>query len=240
MSPWVPRVLLALLAAGVIAMIVSISVGEGGPEAIEIEGTEEVLVLYTAIPQDEARLGPSDAPVEIELFTDLRATQSAEFQRDVVLPLIEEYVRTDRAQIALRHRSVGGAEVSLAAVAATIAGEQRRQWQFAELVMRNLDQAGEAADEDFLRDIADSLRGATREFEAEEFAAELEPCADEDPETECPQAAIPEADDELATELELPAQPALVVTGPGGSEILVDAPSLEEARAAIERVEVSG
>lgn len=236
MSPWIPRVLLVLVAGVIVSAIVSIAVGEGGPEAIDLEGTDEVITFYAAIPQDGKRLGKPDAEVEIDVFTDLRSTDSADFHEDTVVPLIEEFVRPGDVLINLRHRSVGGAAVSLPAVAATIAGEQDRQWQFADLVLRNLDEAGAAADEDFLRDVADTLRGATREFEAEDFAEKLAPCADEDPDTSCAAASTPEADDELATELELTAEPALVITGAGGSETLMNSPSLEDARAAIERV----
>ena len=232
MSPWVPRVLIGMVTVGVAAAIVSISVGDGGPGAIEVEGLNETQIFYAGLRQDGARLGSPDAPVEVDLFTDLRSTQSADYQREVVAPLIEGYVRTDRAQINLRHRSIGGAEVSLPAVAATAAGEQGRQWQYADLVLRNLDEAGSrGVDDEFLRQIADALRGASRDFETEEWER-----AFGSPEAQ----AVPRADNELATELRLPAQPALVITGPGGGETLVDAPSLAEAEAAIERVSVTG
>ena len=234
MSPWIPRAIIVLVTAGIVGAIISISVGDGGPRAIEIEGADETIAFYadTAIPQDGARLGPADAPVEIELFTDLRATQSAEYQVDVVRPLIEEYVKTDRAQIGLRHRSVGASQLSLPAVAATAAGNQGRQWEFADLVLQNLDVAGpRGVDEDFLRDVANTLRGTTQDFDAEEWREDFASPASEEQ---------PRADSELATELKLPAQPALVITGPGGAETLVDAPALADARAAIERVSVTG
>lgn len=232
MSPWVPRVLIGLVTVGVAAAIVSISVGDGGPQSIEVESLNETQVFYAGLRQDGARLGSPDAPVEVDLFTDLRATQSAEFQREVVAPLIDEYVRTDRVQINLRHRSVGSAEVSLPAVAATAAGEQGRQWQYADLVLQNLDKAGaRGVDAEFLEQIADALRGASRDFETEEWERAFSSPEAQD---------APRADNELATELRLPAQPALVITGPGGSETLEDAPSLAEAEAAIERVSVAG
>ena len=234
MSPWVPRVIILLVTAAIVGAIISISVGDGGPRAINIEGADETIAFYadTAIPQDGARLGPAEAPVEIELFTDLRSTQSADYQVEVVRPLIEEYVKADRAQIDLRHRSVAASEVSLPAVAATAAGNQGRQWEFADLVLQNLDVAGpRGVDEKFLEDVANTLRGKTQDFDAEEWREDFASPDSEEP---------PRADNELATELRLPAQPALVVTGPGGAETLVDAPSLADARAAIERVSVEG
>lgn len=240
MSPWVPRIALVLVAGVVIGAIVSISVGEGGPQAIEIEGGDEVVAFYAGMSQEGAQLGDTNAPAEVDVFTDLRATQSVDFHEEVVRPLIDEYVRDGRARLVLRHRSLGNADVSLAAIAATIAGEQERQWQYADLVLRNLESAGMEAGASFLADVADALRGASRDFDAQEFKRELEPCADEEGERPCPQRDVPAADDRLANELEVPAQPALVVTGPGGSEMLFDTPSLEEAREAIERVSAGG
>ena len=235
MSPWIPRTLLALAAIGVGYAIVAISVGEGGPQAVEIEGRPEVQELVAGIRQEGARLGPEDAPVEIDLFTDVRAVPAAEFQREVVDPLIEEYVRTGRAQINLRHYSFGRTAVTEAAIAAHAAGDQGHQWQYAELVLRNLpDEDGEGVDELFLNEVAEVTPGLEKEEWDEVFENELRR-QEEDPEYE----SSLEADDQLALELELPAEPALVLTGPGGSETLDATPSLADAMAALERVEVS-
>ena len=83
MSPWVPRVALAVLAVGVGYAIYAIAVGEGGPQAVDIEGRPEVQNLIAGIRQEEERLGSPDAAVEIDLFTDLRAVPAAEFQSEV-------------------------------------------------------------------------------------------------------------------------------------------------------------
>lgn len=235
MSPWVPRLGLGLVAAGVIGAIVSISVGEGGPRAtIEIEGIQETQRLLGGIHQDGARLGLGNAPVEIEVFNDLRSTDGAAFQSAVVAPLVEEFVRTDRAQMLLRHYSIGRSAITLPALAATAAGEQGRQWQYAELVMRNLDSAGPdgQADEEFLREVAELVPELDQQAWATDFAAEQEAAASEGLQ------AVPEADAALGARLKIPAQPAVVVTGPGGREPLVDTPSLDAVRAAIERVSV--
>ena len=39
----------------------------------------------------------------------------------------------------------------------------------------------------------------------------------------------------LAAELELPAEPAVVVSGPGGQRELIESPSLEQIEAAVDR-----
>ena len=234
MSPWVPRVLLAALAVGVGYAIIALAVGEGGPQAVEIEGRPEVQNLIAGIRQDDERLGSPDAPIEIDLFTDVRAVPAAEFQREVVDPLIDEFVRTDRARINLRHFSFGRTPVTEAAIAADAAGEQGHQWQYAELVMRNLDNLGEdGADEDFLSEIGEVTPGLEHDEWQATFEEELERQR-EDPDYE---SAV-DADGKLAFELKLPAQPVMVVTGPGGSETLDAVPTLAEARLAVERVEV--
>ena len=228
MSPWVPRVGLVVLGVALLAAVVSISIGERSAGTFDIEGQDSTQSLYSGIRQQAERLGRDDAPVEIELFIDLRSVPDARFASEVVDPVVKEYVRdSDRAQIDLRHRSIGRTEITEAAIAATAAGEQGRQWQFSRLVLFNLDEAGpDGADAAFLRQVAE----LTPQMELAEWEEALD-----DPASR----SIPEADAALATELRLPAQPAMVVTGPGGSEELVDSPTLEEVRAAIERVSVS-
>jgi Thioredoxin len=233
-NPWIPRIGLAALAVGVGYAIIAIAVGEGGPETVEIEGRPEVQNLIAGIRQEEERLGSSDAAVEVDLFTDVRAVPAAEFQRDVVDPLIEEFVRSGRAQINLRHFSFGRAAVTEAAIASDAAGAQGHQWQYAELVLRNLQNApASGVDEEFLREIAEVTPGLDQDEWEADFDEQLR-LQSEDPDYE---SAV-DTDGRLAFELKLPAQPVLVVTGPGGSERLDDGPTVDEARLAIERVEV--
>lgn len=235
MSAWVPRVLIGFVVVGIAISIVSISVGEGGPMSVSFDGRAEVQGTIAGIAQDEARLGEEDAPVEIELFTDVRAIPGATFQVEVVDPIIDEYVREGRAQIALRHFSFGRSGVTEAAIATDVAGEQGYQWQFAELIMRNLSEAGpQGVDEDFLEGIAVVTPGLEIDEWDEAFTDELAAQSEDDGY----ESAI-DADGELASELKLPAGPAMVITGIGGVEELTNTPTLDEVRAAIERVDVS-
>ena len=235
MSVWVPRVLIVAVVLGVAGSIYSISVGDGGPTTVEFEERAEIQRLIAGIRQDGARLGDTEAPVEIELFTDVRAIPGAAFQAEVVDPIIDEFVRDGRAQISLRHFSFGRAGVTEAAIAATAAGEQGYQWQYAEVVLRNLENAGpQGIDELFLKGAAEVTPGLEIDEWDEAFASELE-AQSEDPDYE---SAI-DTDGELANELKLAAAPAVVITGIGGVEELSNQPTLDEVRAAIERVEVS-
>ncbi|HET6831038.1 MAG TPA: thioredoxin domain-containing protein [Solirubrobacterales bacterium] len=223
-SRWIPLVLLSVAAIALGAGLVSLSIGEHKEEEFSIVGSGEVQELIAGIPQLGDRLGAADAPVTIDVFNDIQCTRCADYQLEVVDPLIRDYVRTGEAQMIFRHYPLGGKPVTLGGVAAEAAGQQDRQWQFIEVFVRNLDQVPE--------------QGVTREFLDEIAAAvpKLEPAEWEQamagPEAE--QAA--RAGNDLGTELQIPADPAVVVTGVGGSEELDDAPSLADVEAAIDRV----
>ena len=221
---WLPITVLTLLAAGLIAAIVSISIGEKGPNSIQISGIEEVQALIGGIRQLDDRLGDEDAPVTMTLFQDVQCPECADFQAEVVDPLIEERVRTGEAQINFKNFPLGLKPVTLGAIAVEAAAEQDRGWQYAELFMRNLDEAPEAGvDQEFL-DVVASVTPKLDTAAWEEAVAGPEA------------AASAQEDVDLATELEYTADPVIVVDGIGGSETLEGKPTLEEVEAAIERV----
>jgi len=158
--------------------------------------------------------------VVISVFTDLRCTTCADYQVETVDPLIEKLARTDEARFELRHYSLGSEPKTLAAEAAVAAGEQDRQWQYADLLVRNLDVAGAEVDDEFLVDVADSLA----EFDTE--AWQQARATDE-------VAAVLEVDEKEGAELGLEAEgPSLLVTGPGGTRDLGVEPTGTEVDAA--------
>ena len=222
-SAWLPRVLLGIGALAVIATVVSIAVGEGGPDAPAAEGFNETQKLLAGVPQEGAVLGSDDAPVLITVYNDVRCTPCATYQVEEIDPVVERYARSEEAQFEFSHFSLGPEPTSLAAVAATAAGEQGRQWQYIDLLMRNLESARGDTDEEFLVDLA----RAVPELELEQW--------EEDrlaPET----LEIVQADADQAVDLELQADPAVIVTGPGGERRLEGAPTSEEIEAAVEAV----
>lgn len=224
MSRWVPRVALAVVGAAILAAIVSISVGEEGPDA-PVEGSQAAQRLFGGIEQDGDTLGSPDAPVTISIFNDLQCTDCADYQLEVVPPLVEDLVREGESRLEFRHRPVGQTPTTLAAVAATAAGEQGAQWQYAHLVVLNLDQAETSGVEDeFLERVAGSVPGP--EFDVERWQRDRS-----EPEA----VARVEADDELGAELGL-AAPSVVVDGPGGTRELAEEPPLGEIEAAVEEV----
>jgi hypothetical protein len=223
---WLPLAALGLVGAAILASIISISIGEEGPEP-PLEGGEAVQRLYGGLDQQGAELGDPDAPVTISIFNDLQCTECADYQLETVPRLVEDLVRPGDARLELRHRPVGQTPTTAAAVAATAAGEQGFEWQYAHLVALNLDQVRTSGvDDRFLERVAGSVPGP--EFDVDQWQRDRD-----DPETE----AGVTADDELGAELGL-AAPSVVVDGPGGTEQLDDAPPVAEIERAV--VEVRG
>lgn len=223
-SRWIPLTLLTLGAIGLIAGLVSISVGENEVGPVEIDGAGEVQQLIGGIRQLDDRLGDDDAPVEITVFNDVQCPHCADYQAEVIDPLIADYARTGEAKLVFRNFPLGLKPVTLGAIATEAASEQDRGWQYAWLFMHNLDNVPDrGVDQEYLNEVA----AATPKLDT---AAWEEAVAGE----AARQAA--EEDVELATELRLPADPALVIEGAGGVETLERAPSLAAVTAAIDRV----
>jgi protein-disulfide isomerase len=225
LSPWVPRALLAVGIVALAAALISISVGEGGPGAPQaVGGVNDVQRIYGGISQEGAVLGSEDSGVTISVFNDIQCRPCADFQIDTVDRLVEEYARTGDAALEFRHFSLAPNDTTLAAIAAEAAGEQARQWQYIDTFFRNQAVVTDrGVTEEVLREIAE----AVPQLEIEEW----EVAYDDPASTE----AVRE-DAILADELKLPAEPAVVVDGPGGQEVLIETPAYEEIVAAVDRV----
>jgi protein-disulfide isomerase len=218
-------VILALGGVGlaIAIAIVFIAVGEGG-RRIEITGATETQRLLGGILQDGNELGDPDAPVTISYFTDLQCEPCGAYHFETIPPLIEDLVRDGDAKLELLHFSTSQNETSVAAYAATSAGLQERQWQYAHLFFRNLDQALDGRiTEDLLRGVA----GAVLELDDSEWEAGID--------SDQVRSSVDD-DAALALELLLPAEPAMIVEGPGGRRELNRSPTLEEIEAAVDQV----
>ncbi len=224
MSPWVPRVLIGVLTVAIGYAVYSIAVGEGGPRPAEIGGVNDVQRIFGGIPQDADALGPADAAVTVSVFNDIQCEPCARYQIEVVDPLVEEYARTGEVRFEFRHFSVAPNETTLAAIASEAAGRQERQWQYLDTFVRNQDLARRrGVDDELLREIAT----AVPELDLDQWELDYE-----SPESE----GLVREDAVLAAELELPAQPAIVVSGPGGQRVLTETPAPDQVREAIAQV----
>lgn len=219
---WIPLTLLSLAAIGLIAALVSISVGENTVEDYRVEQAGEVQELIAGIRQLGDRLGPEDADVSIEVFNDIQIPEGSAYMAEVVDPLIEKYVRPGDANMILRHYPLGPKPVTLGGIAAEAAGMQDRQWQFAELYTRNLDLAPEqGVTENFLNEIAAVVpKLDVTQWEEDRNSQEAEDLAAED--------------ERIAAENRFTAAPVIVVTGPSATKVLDPRPSLEAVEAAID------
>jgi protein-disulfide isomerase len=220
----VPRALLLVGGGALIAAIVSIAVGEGGPRAEEIGGVNEVQRIFGGIPQDGAVLGAEDTETTVSVFNDIQCEPCADYQIDVIDPLVEEYARSGEVRFEFRHFSLAPNDTTVAASAAEAAGKQERQWQYLDTFVRNLDVViSRDVDEEVLREVAE----AVPQLEVDQWEGDLgSPEAEE----------LVREDAMLAAELELPADPAVVVDAPGGQRQLIESPSIEQIEAAIAEV----
>jgi protein-disulfide isomerase len=221
----VPRLLLGAGAVGLIAAIVSIAVGTGGPKVIKLKGGDQVQELVGGIQQDGADLGPPSAPVTISVFNDLQCSTCDDYEIHTVDPLIEEYARSGEAKLEFHNYSLGQAETTKAAYAATAAGQQDREWQFVETFFRNQNAApGGMVSEEFLNNIVNSITDLDRDTWQRDM---------ESPEVK----ARVDADAQLAADYGLRVNgPSIVVEGPGGTKVLQDTPSQQEVEAAVASV----
>jgi protein-disulfide isomerase len=221
-------VLVLALCVGLLGFaIVSLSVGSGGEKnEVKITGAEEVQSLVGGIPQDGARLGSIDAPVAVQVFNDLSCDPCSDWNRDVVVPLIQGPVRSGDVQLVYHNFPMSESGFFLGAYAAVAAAKQDYAWQFIELFFSNQDEAKEqGADQDFLDAIARGV--GVVNFNVEQWQRDMK---DDDI-----QATL-EADEKITAERRLPAEPAMVVGGPNGTEQLIQSPSLADVQAAIAEV----
>jgi protein-disulfide isomerase len=210
-----------------LAVIASLSLDDGEGEPIKIDGAGEVQQLVGGIRQLGDRLGREDAPVTIEVFSDVQCEECADYQLETIEPLIADEVRAGDVKLVFHHYSMDEDRATgVGGIGAVAAGLQDQQWQFIELFFRNQDQIeNNIISQEFLDQVANGILNLNveqwqRDFDEQEVLDVLE------------------EDEMLAVQRRLPLQPAVVVDGDGGTRELVEKPSLERIRAAID--EVSG
>jgi protein-disulfide isomerase len=222
-SPWVPRVLLVVGAIALASAIVSLSVGEGGPEPAKVGGVNDVQRIFGGIEQEGAYIGPSDAATTITVFNDIQCSDCADYEIDTIDPLVEDYARTGEARLEFRHFSLAPNDTTLAAIASEAAGMQDRQWQYLDTFVRNQDLGGGTVNDQVLREVAE----AVPELDVDQWVDDNAAPASEE---------LVRDDAMVASQLKLTAEPAVVVSGPGGQRTLLDFPSREDIDRAVAAV----
>jgi protein-disulfide isomerase len=225
-------VILALgLAFGLLVyLLIEISTKEAGRETVQVEGIGSAQSTFGGVPQAGDRLGSSDAPVSIQLFTDLQCGSCAAAFLEPIPVLVEERVRPGEVKLLMRHYSFARNPLEVGFFASEAAAAQGYGWQYTYLFFGNQDEADRfGIGEKFL----ESLAGSIGELDVGEWRDYLERESGED-------GAITttlEGYEELGAELGIRAEPAAIVSGPRGTRTLQDTPSLAQIEAAIEAVQ---
>jgi protein-disulfide isomerase len=216
--------LLALLAA-----IVELATEEGGADKLAVDGINDAQRIFGGLPQLGDRLGESDAPVTIQVINDIQCDGCEEQFLATVPALVDDLVRSGEARLVYRHYSFSSRAVQEGFIAAEAAGRQGYQWQYVYLFFRNQDEAERrGVTANFLESIAASVGM----MEVSEWEADFA-------EGGGPDGAITEKlerQDEDTRELGIRAEPATIVSGPAGSQVLQESPSLAEIERAVREV----
>jgi protein-disulfide isomerase len=96
------------------------------------------MIADPGVPTDGYLMGDPDAPVLIEVFADFQCPYCQRFAILEAPELIETWVRPGRARLVFRDFAFLGEESRWAAVAARLAAQQGRFWQFHDLLYSNL------------------------------------------------------------------------------------------------------
>ena len=225
---------IAILLAGAILLtvaIVDLSTREGGPPQVEVSGKSEAQALFGGLPQAGDRLGEGEAPVSIQIFDDVACADCREQFLDTVPGLVEQVVRDGEAKLLYRHYSFSPRTVQTGFLAAEAAAEQDYLWQYVYLFFSSQDEAERVGEQGF-SEFLEALAGSIDELEPEQWERDFEENAGPDGEY----TERVEQQDEIAHDLGLRAEPSAIVSGPNGTEVLQDSPSLDEILAAVEEV----
>lgn len=222
-------VLLGLALFGLGYAIVQISTRKAARDVVHVEGIANAQEIFGGVPQEEDRLGSSDAPVSIQVFNDLQCGNCREDFLQTIPPLVNGRVRPGDVKLLMRHYSVAENALELGFFGAEAAAQQGYGWQYTYLFFRNQEEAKRLGiDNEFMASIA----GSIGELDVPEWQRYL----DSQGGSGGAIAKKLEADEELGTKLGIRTEMATILTGPGGTRTLQDGPSLSQIEAAIEAV----
>lgn len=225
---WVVLVL-GLAAVALSYAIVEIATREAGRESVRVAGIGTAQSTFGGVPQEGDRLGSDDAPVAIQVFTDLQCATCADDFLGPIPTLVEERVRPGEVKLLMRHYSFARNPLEVGFFGAEAAAEQGYGWQYSYLFFRN---QAEAERFGVGEKLLESLAGSIGELDVAEWNAYLDAESG-------PGGAITtrlEGYEELGRELGIRAEPAAVVSGPNGTRTLQDSPGLGQIERAIEAV----
>ncbi len=222
--------ILAIAVGALLIGLIGMSTREASNEYEDIQGVQEMRQTIGGERQLDDRLGSDDAPVQMQVFLDAQSETYRDQFFDTIPPLIDGPVRSGDLKLLYRNRSLTRNATQLSFYGIEAAMNQNYGWQYAYLMFRNQELAKQVGlDEEFLTKLAESIEYLDLPQWKEDFEAGLEEGSQMN--------ADLQAQDQIAIDLEIRDKPAIVVNGPGGTEIVQDAPDLAQIEAAIEAVE---
>jgi len=225
-----------LLAMGLIALsyaIVKIATQKEDKGIVHVAGIAEAQELFGGVPQEGDRLGSNDAPVSIQVFSDLQCASCREDFLKTIPGLMEPYVRPGHVKLLYRHYSNGETAQELGFYGAEAAAEQGYGWQFIYLFFRTQEEAKRFRTTKLFEDFERSIAGGVEELEIEEWNKALEEAKAAD----SPIQKRLESYEELGSNLGIRYGQAMIVNGPNGTRTLQEGPSLAAVERAIAQVE---
>jgi protein-disulfide isomerase len=141
----------------VVLVVVLIVVSQSGDDS----GGPADKGLLNGIAQDGTSLGDSDASFTMVEFGDPQCPFCAEYDRNVLPTVIDEYVRPGKLRLEFRPLTFIGPDSVTAARFAVALGQQNKFWNFLDLMYHNqkTENTGYVTD-DYLRGLADQIPGA--------------------------------------------------------------------------------
>lgn len=221
--------ILAFIFGSLLISIIGISTQEPGEDFQDVAGAGDSQRIFGGVRQLGDRLGREDAPIQIQYFVDVQNSTYQDQFLETIPQVVTRQVRDGDVQLLLRNRSLSRNATQISFFGVQAATEQDYGWQYAYLMVRNQEEAEQRRlTEDFLETIARAIPNLEPLIWQDDFEAGLEPGSQMSKDLE--------AQDELAIQLDIRDAPAFVVAGPGGTEILQDAPGLDELELAIAEV----
>ncbi len=226
---WRVLALLALAAFILVYGIVELSTQKPDRGQVRINGIDDAQQIFGGVRADGDRLGSPDAPVTVEWFDDLQCSSCREQFLSTIPTLVDDQVRPGDLQLEYRHYSFSPSTEELGFLGAEAAADQDYAWPYIYLFFRNQNEAKRfGVDEDFLTAVA----GSIPELDVPQWRDYLDQEGGPDGKIHKRLASY----ESLASGLRIRAEPAAIVTGPGGTQTLQDSPSLGKIERAIDSV----
>ncbi len=223
-------IILAVAVGALLIALVGMATRKASNEYENIEGTQDMREIFGGVRQLDDRLGSDDAPVQMQVFLDAQSATYRDQFLDTIPALVNGPVRDGSLKLLYRNRSLTRNATERSFYGIQAAQNQGYGWQYAYLMFRNQDLAKEQGlDDDFLTRLAESIEYLDIDEWKQDFETGLE-------EGSAMNAEL-QAQDQIAIDLKIRDEPAVVVNGPGGTEIVQDAPDLAEIQAAISAVQ---